>query len=105
MILGKLRGDTRADDAGDVFGSAAPAALLRPANQERTEAQPAPGEQHAHPFWPVKLVGCAARRVDPHRLQLDGDFPNRLRGITVKWHARAATDFGDLLDREDHAGL
>jgi len=63
-VFGQFAGFAETDDAGDVFGAAAPAAFLMSAGDERFEADAAADEENADAFGPVKFVSGERQEID-----------------------------------------
>jgi hypothetical protein len=73
--LREFRRLAHADDAGDVLRPPAPAALLRAADQQRAEAQPAPDEQPADALGPWNLWDAKLIASTPSPRRSTGIFP------------------------------
>src|SRR5687767_14021854 len=83
-LLGELRRAAHADDAGDVLGPHSAPVLLRPADDQWLEAQPAARVQPADALGAVELVCCEAHRVEADLGDVYRELADRLRAVGVE---------------------
>ena len=100
-----VEGRAEPDDAGDVLGAGAQAALVTAAVQDGLQARAALHVQRADALGAVELVAGEAEHVDAELGDVDGQRPDRLHRVGVEQGAllvRDARELGDRLDRADH---
>ena len=100
---GLLQGGGHGADPGDILRAGPPAALLRPAFNQRGEAYAALCIQEAHTFGTVKLVGGGGEEVNVVFDDTDRNMADGLNGIGVEQDILFPADFSDLPDRLDGA--
>jgi len=95
---GKFKRNGESDDAGDVLGAGAPAALLAAAEDERLEAHAVSHVQRADAFRSLELVRRKRQRVHAKLFDVDRDVTDRLHGVGVEQRAVGVRDRSELRD-------
>ena len=87
-VHGQLGGLGEADNAGDVLGAGAAAALVAAANQQRLERRSAADEERAGALGAVHLVGADGEQMAADAADIDFDFARALHRVDVEEIAR-----------------
>ena len=98
---GEFGGFAEADDAGDIFGAGAEAALVMAAIEKFAEARAAFDEECANAFGGVELVAGEREQIELQGFDVDGNFSRGLYGVGVEvdvGFGSDAADFGERLD-------
>jgi len=96
---GDFGGFAEADDAGDIFGARAEAALVMAAVEKLAEARAALDEKSADALGRVELVAGDGKEIELKRFDVDGDFPGGLYGIGVEVDVGFGGDTADFGER------
>jgi len=104
----ELAGSAEASDSGDVQGPRAHAALVAAAVQNRAQPRPrapAADVESADAFRTVDFVGAHRQQVDVHRVDVDRQHADALRGVGVEEDLALPSQRADLGDRLHRADL
>src|ERR1017187_1952781 len=99
---GEFRGGAEGGDAGDVLGARAAVAFVMAAVHDGREAGALAYVERAYALGRIELVTAHAVEVHAERLDVHGDFAERLHAIHVEGGAGLVGDpgdFGDGLER------
>jgi len=96
---------SHADNQRDALRATAHVALLVAAVNVRRERRFAADVQRANPLRRVKLVAGQRKVVRRNLSHINRQLARRLHGVAMVEHATRATDFGNPLDGEQHAGF
>mmetsp|Transcript_36948 Transcript_36948/g.119180 ORF Transcript_36948/g.119180 Transcript_36948/m.119180 type:complete len:498 (-) Transcript_36948:48-1541(-) len=107
LLHSHLGGLAEADDDGRRQCTAAHAALLAPAVDDRAQADAglAPDVEGADALGAVHLVGGDGHQGDVHLGHVDGDLADALGAVGVEEDAFVLADLANLIDRLQHADL
>src|SRR5262249_40432316 len=98
-------GFAETDDACDVFGSGAEAALMMPAVEKLLNTRAAADVESANAFGAVDFVRRERKEVDAKGLNIDRNFAGGLHGIAVKPDFGLASHAANFLERLHRAEL
>ena len=90
---------------GDVFGAAAPSALLVAAMHERDEGGFAMEIECTNAFRGTDFVASDGQVVDGEILNVGGELADGLYAVAVVEDAATVAELGDLVDGEQDAGF
>ena len=102
---GDLRGDTGADNGGDVLGASAAAAFLHTTVNMAGDAGLAAAVEDADALRAVETVRAEAEELDAEVADVDGHPASGGEGVAVKGDAFFGGDLRDFLDRLDGADV
>ena len=105
MVAALLQGGGHGDDAGDVLGPGALAALLGAAVDDIREDRAALGVEDADPLRGVELVAGHGEHVDVHGFDIDGHVAGGLDRVGMEEDLPLTTEGADLGDGLDGADL
>ena len=105
MQSSQFCGFTQPDDAGNVLGTRSASPFLVTADEEGTEAEPAPHVEGTNAFGGVQFMTREGEQVDSTAAQVDGNFAHRLDGIDVEGSPVLFGDRSHFLDGENRAGF
>ena len=100
---GEFGGFAEADDAGDIFGAGAEAALVMAAVEKLAEASAALDEERADAFGGVELVAGDREKIELKGFHVDRNFSGRLHGVAVEVDVGFGGDAADFRERLDGA--
>ena len=83
-FLGELSGFAEADDAGDIFGAGAKAALVVAAVEELLQRRAGADVERADSFGAVNFVGGEGKQIDLQGVYVDGQLAGGLHGVGVE---------------------
>ena len=100
---GEFSGFAEADDASDIFGAGAEAALVMSAIEKLAEARAVFDEESANAFGGVELVAGEREQIKLQGFDVEGNFSNGLNSIGVEVDVSFGGNFPDLGERLDGA--